>query len=89
MKTIPIFIIRIPHHTKNLEDSMEVYKQINDKLFDYHVLIIRESNLNEIKFELFSVENTDPIKFEELKSKVMSYLNPNENLSLRTGEYGC
>lgn len=89
MTTIPIFVIRIPYHTENLEDSMKVYKQISDKLFDYHVLFIRENNLNEIKFELFSVENTNPIEFEELKSRVMPYLKPTENSSLKTEEYGC
>ena len=37
---------------------------------EYHVLVVRESNLDKVQFEVHNVENLDMTQFNDLKEKL-------------------
>ena len=61
----PIFTIGLPISATD-EAVIETAKALNLKLTDYHVLIYKTSKIEDIKFELFSVENVSDIEIEDL-----------------------
>lgn len=73
----PIFVVRIQENNKL--DYRQVAKHINEALKDeYHVLLIRQSDLGEkIICDCYNSEKIEPIAIEELKKIVDSALAGN------------
>jgi hypothetical protein len=70
----PIFVIRLPH-TSNIdrETFKKVYKEIDEQLFDYHVLCLLDSKSERVEFECYNAPHTE-IEFEELKKIVLEII---------------
>ena len=64
----PILVLRTPEH---IEDG--VMKELNSGVKrltgnEYHVLLIQDSNVEEIAVEVYNVHDEKPINIEELKA---------------------
>lgn len=69
--TKPIFIVRFPHvdgrdYTQHVE---YIFKQ-TEIPSEYHILVVRESNLERVEFEVHNVENLNMTQFNDLKERL-------------------
>lgn len=70
----PIFIIRFPYSVEMSDELfMENYKTISNQLHDYHVLIMKDSFIQNVTFECFNAPHTE-MEFEELKRRVLELM---------------
>jgi len=70
----PIFIIKFPQPDKDLEKHQQQFDFLTKKLSDYHVLFSFHDDISSIQFECFNSSQVPEITIEELKSKVLEYL---------------
>ena len=62
----PIFIISLPRATQDHVKS--VFKNIPIQLkYDYHVLVYSDMSILDVKFQLFSDKEIEPIELQKLK----------------------
>lgn len=72
----PILIVRFPsmdglNYTKYME-----HITLHDLSKEYHVLFLKESNRDEVGFEVHNVIDQDPIRMEQLEKLVIdSFIN--------------
>jgi hypothetical protein len=72
----PIFIIKFPQpdNRTDLEELQQQFDFLTKKLSDYHVLFSFHDDTSSIQFECFNGSQVPEITIEELKSKVLEYL---------------
>jgi len=72
----PIFIIKFPQpdNRTDLEKHQQQFDFLTKKLSDYHVLFSFHNDTSSIQFECFNSSQVPEITIEELKSKVLEYL---------------
>jgi hypothetical protein len=72
----PIFIIKFsqPDNRTDLEKHQQQFDSLTKKLSDYHVLFSFHDDISGIQFECFNSSQVPEITIEELKSKVLEYL---------------
>lgn len=66
----PIFIIRAPRtwtldHVKVIRDT--IYRDKPELTDEYHVLILHDMDLSEVKFECYNGDNDDNQELQEVK----------------------
>ena len=70
----PIFIIRFPYSVEISDELfMENYKAVSKQLHDYHVLVMKDSFIQNVTFECFNAPHTE-MEFEELKRRVLELM---------------
>lgn len=69
----PIFIIELPDGEENQIETIKNY--LEEKLNDYHVLIVWGGKVEEIKYNVYYEKDMTDIKFEELKDIVNESIN--------------
>ena len=70
----PIFIIRFPYSAEISDELfMENYKAVSKQLNDYHVLVMKDSFIENVTFECFNAPHTE-MEFEELKRRVLELI---------------
>jgi hypothetical protein len=70
----PIFVIRFPYSAEISDELfMENYKAVSKKLNDYHVLVMKDSFIENVTFECFNAPHTE-MEFEELKRRVLELM---------------
>lgn len=73
----PIFIIRFPIEVMNSqgkEQLVEITKQLQHQLTDYHVLSLYENNIDKVEFECYNSDYND-IEFKTLQEDIKSRLS--------------
>jgi hypothetical protein len=70
----PIFIVRFPYQEENRDKYLEIYKQLERKLSDYHVLCPMDSSITRMEFECYNVDNAESKDIEEIKQMVLKQL---------------
>ncbi len=77
MKSKPIFLIRIPKETVDLNvDRFETLsKELQLKLSDYHVLVLAENNIDSAVFECFNVADAKEADISEIKAMILNSIS--------------
>lgn len=73
--TKPILVVRFPYKDGFNYEKQLKHVQEHPVSQDYHVLVTRESDLEELKFETHNVLNATDIDLEELKNKLQEQFN--------------
>jgi hypothetical protein len=72
MKAKPIFLIRIPKDTFDLDNDKfeDLSKQLQLKLPDYHVLVMVDNRSDSAVFECFNATDAKEVDIEEIKAMI-------------------
>lgn len=66
----PILVVRLPLRTPK-DKFNDIAMSLNDIVGnDYNILSFIESNVEKVTFEVYNVQDVDPIDFETLKNKL-------------------
>lgn len=66
----PIFVV-VVNHLMDEQQYGKLSQELQKKLDDYHVIVAADSHAPELKFQLFSDKNIEPIQLDELKELVL------------------
>ena len=72
----PIFIVKLPYNKGDvkLEQIQRIQSGLDDKITDYHVLVVLDVATEKIEFELFNSPHTE-VEFEDLKKIVLEKID--------------
>jgi len=83
METIPILIVKVDNSSNQFSDLHEIQKHFQDRMIDYHVIVVPFSNdLEPIQFQVFYPKDIQEIDFEELKDYIKTINSKNDEYEL-------
>jgi hypothetical protein len=70
MNTKPILIVRFPHVENISYDKYMEHILSHDLRKEYHVLFLKETNREQVGFEVLNVSDYDSVKMDELQEMI-------------------
>ena len=77
----PILIVRVPNESfEAMSSEKEQGTYVDDgmkRIDDYHVIVVNDGSIEEIKFEAFNDKDFKEIQLDELKKHIESIISKN------------
>lgn len=77
----PILVTRLPREVNYDNKLVLIHDYLMAAAFDYNHIILRETGVDKVEFEVFNVQDYPQIDFDILKSKLESLNEPDKTIN--------